>query len=201
MSRVIAFFDFDGTITTKDTLLEFIKYSKGSFRFYLGFGLNSPWLIAWKLGIISNQKAKERILRFFFKNRALDDFQQECDRFSEEIIPGLLRPKALEEIARLQKAGAELVIVSASPGNWIRGWAGHIGSALQATQLETRLLNDQPRLTGRIDGRNCHGLEKVRRIRAAWSLSDYQHIYTYGDSSGDKPMLELGTISFYKPFR
>jgi phosphatidylglycerophosphatase C len=28
MKKEIAFFDFDGTITTKDTYLEFIKFSK-----------------------------------------------------------------------------------------------------------------------------------------------------------------------------
>jgi phosphoserine phosphatase len=56
-------------------------------------------------------------------------------------------------------------------------------------------------ITGRIEGKNCHGEQKVIRIQEEYNLSDYQEIYAYGDSSGDKPMLGLATNSFYKPFR
>lgn len=197
MNRRIAFFDFDGTITTRDTLLEFIKYSKGRFRFYLGFLLNSPWLIAFKLKIISNQKGKERILSHFFRNDSLEDFQQQCDRFATDQVPGLIRPKALREIARLQEAGFTIVIVSASPENWIREWSASLDVCLIATRLATT----GKKLTGRIDGINCHGKEKVRRIEQVYTLSDYNEIYAYGDSGGDRPMLGVANISFYKPFR
>jgi phosphatidylglycerophosphatase C len=47
VKRRIAFFDFDGTITTKDTLLEIIKFQKGTLRFYTGFLLCSPYIAAW----------------------------------------------------------------------------------------------------------------------------------------------------------
>jgi phosphoserine phosphatase len=56
-------------------------------------------------------------------------------------------------------------------------------------------------ITGKIDGRNCHGEEKKRRIQEAFDLSAYQEIYCYGDTKGDKPMLSLATSAFYKPFR
>lgn len=200
MSRRIAFFDFDGTITTRDTLLEFIKYSKGGFRFYLGFLLNSPWLIAFKLKIISNQKGKERILSHFFRNGSLEDFQRQCDRFATERVPGLVRPKALREIAKLQEAGFTIVIVSASPENWIREWSASAGASLIATRLATTGVSPK-KLTGRIDGTNCHGKEKVKRIEQVYTLSGYDEIYAYGDSGGDRPMLGLAHISFYKPFR
>jgi phosphatidylglycerophosphatase C len=200
VTRKIAFFDFDGTITTKDTLLEFIRHSKGTTRFYLGFILNSPWLIAYKIKLISNQRAKERILSWFFDRTPLDRFEQQCENFGRNILPTLIRPKAIHEIEKLKTAGASVVIVSASPENWIRGWTTTIDAALLATRLETTPDN-QPRLTGRIFQVNCHGEEKVRRIKEAYDLENYQEIYTYGDSSGDRPMLKLGTVSFYKPFR
>lgn len=209
MSQRIAFFDFDGTITTKDTLLEFIRFSKGSFRLFLGFALSSPWILAYKLQLITNQQAKEKVLRFFFRHCPLTRFQEECDRFSKTALPALIRPKALREITRLQAAGADVVIVSASPGNWIRGWADHINAALIATRLETAPApsaataspSAPEQLTGNIEGRNCYGLEKVSRIQQEYDLTVYTEIYTYGDTSGDRPMLQLGTASFYKPFR
>ena len=120
------------------------------------------------------------------------------------MLPSILRPKALREIAKLQAAGATVVIVSASPGDWIRDWAAAVGAELLATRLESTpaKARDQPdRLTGRIHLANCHGEEKVRRIRADYDLSAYQQIWAYGDSKGDRPMLDLGTASFYKPFR
>jgi phosphatidylglycerophosphatase C len=204
VKRTIAFFDFDGTITTKDTLLEFIRFSKGIPRFYLGFLLSSPWLIAYKIKLISNQRAKERVLSHFFGHTPLDQFQQTCEAFAREAFPALLRPKALREITRLKTAGATVVIVSASPENWIRSWSHSIEADLLATRLETSPDKDgskSHRLTGNISGLNCHGHEKVRRIKEAYILEDYQDIYTYGDSNGDRPMLNLGTATFYKPFR
>jgi len=197
VSRTIAFFDFDGTITTKDTLLEFIKFSKGRFRFYAGFALNSPWLIALKLKMISNQAAKERMLSWFFRNTPLENFEATCDRFATSILPGLIRPKAMQEIAMLKEKGVPVVVVSASPENWIRPWTGPNSIDLIATKLEI----NNTKLTGRIQGRNCHGTEKVDRINQSFELSTYSTIYAYGDSSGDKPMLRLATNSFFKPFR
>jgi HAD superfamily hydrolase (TIGR01490 family) len=197
VSQTIAFFDFDGTITTKDTLLEFIKFSKGRFRFYLGFAINSPWLIAFKLKLIPNQKAKERILSWFFRGEDLAGFQDTCERFASEILPGLIRPKALKEIEILRQKNATIVIVSASPENWIRPWAGF--SSLQL--IATRLAQKGDKLSGRILDRNCYGTEKVRRIQEDYRLKDYTTIYAYGDSSGDRPMLQLANTSFYKPFR
>ena len=67
--KKIAFFDFDGTITTHDTLLEFIRFCKGSAGLYAGFLCKSPWIVAHKAKIISNQSAKEQVLRFFFRGK------------------------------------------------------------------------------------------------------------------------------------
>ena len=197
MKKSIAFFDFDGTITTRDTLLEFIKYSKGTLPFYIGFALNSPYLVALKLKLMHNQKAKEKVLQYFFNKMPLTEFQEKCKSFAKEVIPQLLRPGALEEIARLKAANTAIVIVSASPENWIRDWADSIGATLIATKLQVK----QDQLNGLIDGHNCHGEEKVLRIRRQYNLADYQEIYAYGDSSGDKPMLSLASSGHYKPFR
>lgn len=197
MSKKIAFFDFDGTITTKDTLLEFIKFSKGKFAFYSGFLLNSPFLIAYKLKLISNQSAKERMLSYFFNGTAVDIFQQKCDEFAEKIIPLLIREKASIEINKLKSEGFVIVIVSASPENWIGTWAKSIDANLIATKLDIQ----SGVVTGRIAGKNCHGEEKVRRIKEQYDISAYDDIYAYGDTSGDKPMLQLAGKAYYKPFR
>jgi phosphatidylglycerophosphatase C len=195
--RRIAFFDFDGTITNKDTLFEIIKHHKGKVKFFVGILVNSPVLIGLKIKLISNQRAKERILKYFFKGTELSSFQHGCDTFAELKLPSLVRPGALSEIKKLQQQGFEIAVVSASAENWIRKWTDQLGLGLLATHLET----NGGKLTGKLSGPNCNGAEKEARIRSAYDLSTFDEIYCYGDSNGDKQMLALGSKTFYKPFR
>lgn len=197
MSQRIAFFDFDGTITSKDTLLEFIKFYKGKTRFYLGFILYSPFIIAYKLGIIPNNVAKQKVIQHFFKGEPVGTFFNYCNAFSDTVLPALIRPKALVEINKLKAANARIVIVSASAENWITRWATSYGLQL----IGTRLATDGKVITGAFDGNNCYGDEKVCRIKEQIDLSAYDEVYSYGDSSGDKAMLKLANHAFYKPFR
>jgi len=193
----LALFDFDGTITSRDTLLEFIYHSKGPIAYFMGFLFLSPVLIAMKLRLIPNWKAKEWVLKLFFYHHTLDSFNQACREFARKRLPALLRRKALDEIREHKRNGHRVVVVTASAENWLRNWADEYQVELLATQLEA----ENGRLTGNICGRNCHGVEKVERIRKHLTLSDYSAIYAYGDSPGDREMLELGTHSYYKPFR
>jgi phosphatidylglycerophosphatase C len=197
VKKGIAFFDFDGTITTKDTLLEFIKFSKGNFRFYLGFLVNSPYLVAYKTKVISNQAAKEKVLQYFFRNMPVDAFEKLCEAFTQKYLPSLIRPGALREIEKLKRENYVVVVVSASPENWIRQWANENGVELIASRLETK----EGMITGKIVGKNCHGEEKVRRIMEKYVITDYSTVHAYGDTTGDRPMMALATNSFFKPFR
>ena len=196
MKKEIAFFDFDGTITKKDTLLEFIKFSKGNLLFYLGFILNLPYLAAYKIGLISNQTAKEKILQFFFRNTPVQTFKEYCHSFSKNVLPMLIRPEALEEIKCLKEKNIIVVVVSASPENWIEDWTKESQMELIASKLEIR----DNEITGKILGKNCHGNEKVCRINEAYDLSNYYIVAAYGDSKGDKPMLRLAKKAHYKLF-
>ncbi len=197
MKKGIAFLDFDGTITTRDTLLEFIRFVKGDAQFVLGFVLCSPFIVAMKLRIVSNQYAKEQVLRFFFGKWAVEDFNAQCRRFNEQVLPSLIRPKAMREIEKLKASGFRVVVVSASPENWVGMWAESQG----LEHVATKLYSDKQQLSGRIDGLNCHGNEKVRRVTTAYNLEDFYPVYAYGDSKADKPLLAIANIRFFKPFR
>jgi len=195
--RKIAFFDFDGTITRKDSLLELIKFIRGKTAFYAGLLLNSPWLIAYKVKFIPNDRAKQKILAYFFAGMTEQAFQEKCDLFTAKELPGLIRPGALAEISRLRSLGFDVVVISASAGNWIRGWTKSHVLKLISSKLEVK----NGLITGRLEGKNCHGEQKVVCILQQWDLKEYDEIFAYGDSTGDKPMLALATKSFYKPFR
>ena len=76
MGSKIAFFDFDGTITTDDSLIKFIRYAKGDMQTVLGMLLLSPMLVIYKLKLIPNYKAKQMMLSYFFKGMDEEQFKQ-----------------------------------------------------------------------------------------------------------------------------
>jgi HAD superfamily phosphoserine phosphatase-like hydrolase len=153
MKRRIAFFDFDGTITARDSLLSFIVFRYGKWKTFLGLVLASPFYALYILKLIPVQMAKESVLRQFFKNENTEDFAKSCEQFVKEILPTLERPKAVNEIRKLKEAGAEVIIISASPENWVLPWSKQYNAKVISTKLETK----NGKLTGRIDGYNCRG--------------------------------------------
>lgn len=193
----IAFFDFDGTITSKDTLAEILKFIKGSSYYYTGILILSPIIVLYKLGFLSNHRAKELLLIYFLKGFDVDKFNALCRDFSEKKLPYLLKKSALHEIRKHLQNKTSVVIISASAENWILPWCSKYNIECIATKLEVK----NGKLTGKIEGRNCSGKEKVRHIKAKYQLSTYQKIYAYGDSKDDLPMLSLATEKNYKPFR
>lgn len=193
----LALFDFDGTITSRDTLIDFIIHTKGRLRFIIGFSILSPILVLNQLKLFPSKRTKELVLAFFFKETPMEQFQRWCDDFSEKRLPMIIRSKASEYIRNLQERNVRVIIVSASPQNWIAKWASSHNIEVIATRLE--VVNG--RLTGRIVGENCHGVEKINRIKNHLNLEAFTRIYAFGDTSADKPMLSLATDQFYRPFR
>lgn len=192
----IAFFDFDGTITTADTMLELIKFHFGKKAFYSGMLLISPALILMKVRILSRQKAKEILLSQFFEGMRIEDFQNICKNFSEEKLPSLLRKEAIDKIENYKNKNVEVVVVTASAVDWVKYFCEKNQLSLIASELEVA----EGKLTGKLKGINCNESEKVNRINALYSLKDFSEIHCYGDSKGDQAMLAIATHPFYKKF-
>lgn len=197
MADKIAFFDFDGTITTRDTLKEFIIFLHGNSAFYTGILKMSPTLIVFKLGLADRQKAKEKLLTQFFSGIPQSEFYEKAAEFAEKKIPFLIRPGAQKALQDHSRNGVKIVIVSASPSAWVAPWCRKNGYEQICTEMEVK----DGKMTGLIRGKNCYGIEKVNRIHEKFALANYEEIFAYGDSSGDKPMLKLAKHSFYKPFQ
>lgn len=194
---IIAFFDFDGTITRKDTLWEIIRFYRGSASLYAGIVQLLPSLIRFKLKLISAQSMKEQVLEYFFGEIDFTTFKHCCDDFCKNELPKLIRPQALAAIKEHQQSGHHVVVVTASAQDWVAPWCRAENIVCLGTQLEV----EHHRITGKIQGINCNGEEKVNRIKKAYRLENFNTIYAYGDTSGDLPMLELAQHKNYKPFR
>ena len=199
MNEVYAF-DFAGTLTTKDTLLQFIRYAKGTAAFVGGFLLFSPLLILMKLHLYPNYKAKEKIFSFYFKEMEISDFQACCDRFAQA-HKNLIRPQGWDALQKAVDAHAITIIVSASIDNWVRPFFYNFPEG-SIRVLGTQIEVTDHRVTGRFLTPNCYGQEKVRRIQETLKgkREDYD-ITAFGDSRGDQELLAYANTGFYKPFR
>ena len=193
MKKIYAF-DFDGTLTTKDTLLEFIRFAKGTLAFGLGFLRYTHLLVLMKLGFYPNWKAKQKVFAHFFKGMSIDDFDALCQEFAAS-SKHLLRPKGIEAINKAQSEGSEVLIVSASIDNWVQPFFANV--KVLGTQIEVV----DGKLTGRFLTKNCYGQEKVNRILALYPNRQDYHLTAFGDSKGDKELLAWADESYFKPFR
>jgi len=193
----LSLFDFDGTITTDDSFIKFIRYCVGDIKTAGGMLCLSPMLISYKLKLIPNYRAKQRMLSYFFKGMDERQFQKLAKEYSLNHIDTIVRPKAIEKITWHKDQGHTIVVVSASIECWLKPWCDKHGLDLIATKLE----KEEGSITGKLLTKNCYGIEKTNRINEEYNLSDYEYIYAYGDSQGDKELLTLANESFYKPFR
>ncbi len=193
----LALFDFDGTITNKDSFLEFLKYYEGSLKYFFKLLGLLPAIGLFYAKIIDNGELKERFLKRFIKGVTPDEFIVTVEKFYSDVVPGFLRRYAVDKIKWHKSMGHDVALVSASAELWLKPFADKHEMTLICTELET--LNGA--YTGLLQGANCNGAEKVLRIKDHFNVSEYDRIYAYGDSSGDREMLDFADEAFYKPFR
>jgi phosphatidylglycerophosphatase C len=195
--RIIVAFDFDGTITKRDTLPAFIRFASNLWQILVGSLRMIPSLILFKLKIIPNFQAKEKLFKIFFRGVEVNRFNSIAKNFSKE-IDGMVNPEALERIKCHQRAGHYILIISASPENWITPWANQNGIyEVLATRLEVK----DGQITGKFSNKNCHGQEKVNRLLEIYPNRERYTLYAYGDSNGDKELLALADYSFYRCYK
>jgi phosphatidylglycerophosphatase C len=197
VKKRLVLFDFDGTLTTKDTLAEIMIHYHGSFKYKLGLLMLAPFLAMYVLKLMANHKAKQRFISWYFKGENIQKFNAACKSFATTVIPKLLRPGAMEMIKHYKSTGATVAVVTASAENWVKPWCDQHNLICLGTRLEVK----GKKLTGRFQGKNCHGEEKVCRIKEHFRIEQYDEIIAYGDTSGDREMLALAHQQHYKPFR
>jgi phosphatidylglycerophosphatase C len=190
----LALFDFDGTITFKDSFGDFIAYAVGRRRFILGTVLLTPMLFAYALGLVRNWRAKELVSTYFFGGWDSRSFEALASKYSRERLPRIVREIALERIGWHKLKEDKVVVVSASIDLWLADWCASCGVDLIATKLEMK----DGRVSGRFLTRNCSGKEKVRRIEERYDVKSFDYIYAYGDSPGDRAMLDMANEKYYK---
>lgn len=126
--EIIAVFDFDGTITTQDSMIPFIIFAKGYFRAMCGFVKLSPWFIRCLFKKMTRQQLKEKILKEFFRGYTIEMLNDEGKRFSGSyLLKKIMRPDALRRLAWHQTRKHRCILVSASIDSYLTFWGKEHG--------------------------------------------------------------------------
>jgi phosphatidylglycerophosphatase C len=177
--RVVAAFDFDKTVSTRDNVVPFLRAAIGTRRLVWELVRTSPRLFAAALDERKRDAAKAALVR-----RTLAGYV--AARFADDVVVRHLRADVTERIEWHRRQGHELVLVSASLTTYLDPIAKKLGfDAVLATELA---VGDDGRLTGELAGPNVRGAEKARRLDA-WLGDRSTFVWVYGDSSGDRELL------------
>lgn len=197
---VIAAFDFDGTLTRRDTLLPFLARGLGWPRFLLLLLRTSPWLLAFALRLVSNDVAKQKLFLAAFKGRSLAQIKAWTAAWLAHELPGQLQDWTMERLAWHRQQCHCCVMVSASPDIYLAAVAEKLGfDGLVCTEMAV----EGGQLSGLMRTPNCHGEQKVFRLKS-WLAQRFGSeagdltLYAYGDTPGDWPMLRMAAHAWYR---
>ena len=190
MTDTIALFDFDGTLTRKDSLGEFIKFAVGKPNYYAKLLLFSPIFVLYKTKLMDNSYAKKLLFKLYFNGVTKSYFTKVAREYGKTKIYDIIREEIYDKFLAHIENGDRVLIVSASMKCWLEPFATKHKVELLCTELKFK----DAKFTGEFATKNCHGEEKLTRVQAYLNLDDYEKIYTYGDSSGDDAILAIADV-------
>lgn len=199
--HTFAIFDFDHTLTDRDSLLPFLFYINGFWKTICQLIFLIPLFFGFVLGLVSRQKTKEKILQLSIGGKSWKEVHEFGKRYAEEKLDGYLKPEAMHRLAWHQRQGHHCLLVSASLEFYLEAWAKRHGfETVLASRLE---LTPDKRITGNLEGLNCWGEEKKRRLLEYLDVQNenQMELFVYGDSQGDRAILAIANFPFYRKFK
>jgi phosphatidylglycerophosphatase C len=195
MGRTIAAFDFDGTLTRRDTVLPFLVRVCGRAKVARAVARVAPSAgrarFSRAVGELHHRDVtKAAILRDLLAGQDAARLARHGEAYAET-LSGLLRPAMVRQLQWHRDEGHEIVIVSASLAAYLEPFAASSGVGhVIGVELET---GPDGMLTGALRGPNVRGPEKATRLRAWLDGDEPEAMWAYGNSSGDRELLEMAT--------
>ena len=183
---VVAAFDVDGTLTTRDCVTPFLRQVAGR-RLPLALA-GHPLALAGALARRDNDRLKE-LACSALAGVDTEELERAGRVFAQRVHADWLRPDTVARLQRHRELAHTVVLASASLEAYLTPLGAMLGAdGVVCTRLEA---GADGRLTGRLMGANCRGPEKARRVREwlAHAGLDGVELWAYGDSRGDTELL------------
>lgn len=196
MYKAIAFFDLDGTITSRDTFIDFIIFCRGPIFFFLGLLQLSPFIFLFFLKLYPNHKLKELFFGFYLADYySIEKLENLGKVYAIKRLPSLVYNDALKQLYWHKANNHKVIILTASSSIWLSEWCSLNELELIGTEFEKK----EGKYTGRILGKNCHGQQKMLIVEKIIKETGVLISYGYGDTKADKPFLGRLKFSCFKP--
>jgi len=192
----IVAFDFDGTLTVRDSFTQFLRWRAGRRGWAVGLVRMAPATAAYARNR-DRGAIKAASVAVFLKGVGRAELEADAAAFASRVWDRFMRPDALDVWNDWGRRGAHRVIVTASPSLTVAPFARRLGAdALLGTDLT---FDADGRVTGGFSNLNCRAEEKVRRLREAYG-PDVRLAAAYGDTSGDTQMLAIADAPGFRVF-
>jgi phosphatidylglycerophosphatase C len=189
----LALFDFDGTLTTRETFPDFMRHAVFRPRLLAGGVLLAPVIFGYRRGWVAGNPTRASIVQVGLRGVDATRLRAQGEAFAREVLPGVLRSEAMERLQWHRDRGDRVVVVSGGLDVYLAPWCAAQGIELACSVLAER----GGRITG-YAGAQCVGDEKVRRIRALCDPQAYAAVHAYGDTHEDHAMLAMAHHRTYR---
>lgn len=179
-------YDFDGTLIKTDSFIRFAHFAVGTTGLALAILKSLRWLLAWKVGLTTSSKAKQKLFSALYKGKSAEWLSKKGEEFVE-ILEKEERPEICATLRERIEREERVVIATASIEEWVRPWAEKKGVQ---TVIATKAEKIDGRLTGLFSTPNCLGAEKLRRVELLFGDVTDTALTVYTDSSADLPLCE-----------
>ena len=190
--KKLALFDVDYTITRKETLMELFKFvikeDKKNLK-YIPRAVYSGMM--YLIGVFDEQRVKECFLKFL-EGSEEKELEELVKRFYKNRLSKIIYEDSIMMMKKLKREGYDIYLISASPEFYL-----HQLYAIEEVDkiIGTRFHFADGKFNRKMNGHNCKGEEKVRRLKEVLAEEnievDFENSYMFSDSLSDKPLLDL----------
>ena len=134
----LALFDFDGTLTTRETFPDFMRYAVPRPRLLVGGVLLAPVVFGYRRGWVGGNPTRASIVQVGLRGVDAARLRSQAEAFARDALPDVLRQDAMARLQWHRERGDRIVVVSGGLDVYLAPWCAAQGVELLCSVLAER---------------------------------------------------------------